>query len=369
MNYYGNRHNEEFIFTRVSWEGFNERENYNYITSGTIEYAVDSALKVTGKFDFEGYDLPNPNDLIRVYYRFTNGGESVKHALATFFVSLPVIDYQDTIHGIKASGSMNAESVLSVLNNKKLGRPFTVSRSSHVLKIVQDLISECGLPIKLHESSSFQMTSDYTFKSTESYLTTINYLLSLASYKDAYPDEYGYIHLVPLNEEGNNLIFANDDNSIMYPQLSNENNWQTTPNVVKLVFNTDEYYMIGTASNLDGSRASLSNRGGRETTYVEEISNVGEGTRSLLLKQKAEEILKEKSTDLEYVKFEHCWIPMNLYDSVTINYSDRSWTGILDNFSIELSPSIKTTSKIKKSLVQDIVIDSSCTVYRGEETE
>ena len=78
-------------------------------------------------------------------------------------------------------------------------------------------------------------------------------------------------------------------------------------------------------------------------------------------------ILKDKSCDIEYAKFEHAYLPMSLGDSCTIDYGDKSWTGLLDNYSITLSPSVKTTSRVKRSLAQDIIIDSSTTIYRGDE--
>lgn len=366
MNYFNNRRNEEFIFTNVSWDNWQELDDYNYIKNGSIEWAAEANLKVTGKFDFEGYVLPDPNNLVRVYYKFASGGEVEKICLATFFVDYSSVTYTDTLRGLKASGNINASSVLSILENKKMGKPFTVKRKQYAVKEAEKLIQECNLNIKVEVPSAFALTSDLTFKPTDSYLTIINSLLDLAGYKQAYPDVYGTIHLEPLSKEGNKLYFKNDDNSIMYPELVNDSNWMTTPNVVAIVYNTDEYFMIATAKNLDGSRASLHNRGNREITYVEQTANIGEDNKPHLLRKRAEELLKSKSCDIEYIKFEHCYLPMKLWDSCTIDYGDKSWTGLLDNFSINLSPSVKTTSKVKRSLSQDIIVESNTTVYRGE---
>ena len=236
MNYFGNRQNEEFIFTNVSWETWSELDDYSFIKSGSIEYATDANLKVTGKFDFEGYVLPDPNNLVRVYYRFKNSGEVEKICLATFFVDYSSVTYTDTLRGIKASGSINASSVLSVLENKKVGRPYTIKRGAYAVKEAERLIRECNLNIKVEIPSAFALTSDLTFKASDSYLTIINSLLDLAEYKQAYPDAYGTIHLAPLSMNGNELYFKNDDNSIMYPELINDSNWMTTPNVVKIVY-------------------------------------------------------------------------------------------------------------------------------------
>ena len=366
MNWFGNRKNEEFIFKRVSWNNWQEHETYNYITSGSIEYAADAELKVSGKFEFEGYDIPDTNDLIRVYYKYTQGSESVEVALATFFMSYSSINYIDTIKGIKASGSINGESVLTVLKNKQIGRPYTIRKGTYSVVKAWELIQECGLRFNAPTlmDSINQLTTDYTFKATDNYLTMINYLMGVAQYKDIYPDEYGIIQMEPLPKRHNTISFVNNDESIMYPEVSSDNNWTTTPNVVKILYNTDTACILATARNLSGSRASLLNRGNREITYVEEVSNVGTGSLRQLLKERAENILKEKSADIEYVKFQHAFVPMGLYDTVRINYGLLSWEGTLDNFSVALKPSVPTVSRVKKSLDKNIVIDSNLMVYR-----
>lgn len=368
MNWFGNRKNEEFIFKRVSWDNWQEHETYNYITSGTIEYAADAELKVTGKFEFEGYDIPDTNDLIRVYYKFMEGGESVEVALATFFMSYTSITYEDTLKGIKAKGSLNGESVLTVLQNKKVGRPFTIKKGTYSVVKAWELINECGLrysaPTLLNSMN--KLTSDYTFKATDNYLTVINYLMGVAQFKEIYPDENGIIQLEPLPQKHNKITFINDDLSIMYPELAADNNWMTTPNVVKILYNTDTACILATAKNLSGSRASLDSRGNREITYVEEVSNVGAGSLRQLLKDKAETVLREKSSDIEYVKFQHALVPMGLYDTVNITYGLLNWEGSLDNFSIELTPSVPTTTRVKKILDKEIVIESNLQIYREE---
>lgn len=366
MNWYENRHDEEFIYKRLSWDNWIENLTYNYITSGSIEYANDSDLKCTGKFNFTGYELPNENDLIRVYYRFKDdSGESQETALATFFASFSSITYTDTIGGLLATGTLNAESILSVLKNKKLGYPLTCKRGANAVEKARQLCEECNLRIHVYPSS-FNLTSDYTFKESDNYLTIVNTLLDMAGYTKAFPDANGIIHLEPKNYDTETITFINNNQSIMYPEVENSNNYAETPNVVKLFFNTDTYSALATASNISGSRASLTNRGNREYTYVESVSNVGNGNISKLLRKRAEEVLKNKSADIEFVKWQHAYIPMKLNDTININYGDFIWSGYMDNYSIDLSPSVKTTSKAKRELSQAITIESSVQIFRGE---
>lgn len=364
MDFNKNRYDEEFIYRRLSWNSWIENLTYNYITGGSIEFSNDASLKVTGKFSFTGYELPNEEDLVRVYYRFKDeSGESQEMALATLFTSYSSVTYNDTLNGLQATGSLNAESVLSVLNNEKIGYPLTIKKATLAISKVREIIEERNLKVNV-VMSPFVLTSDYTFKESDTILTVVNTLLSMADYKDAYPDAYGVIQIEPRNYNYDSITFKNDKNSIMYPEIENENQLSSTPNVVKLFMNTDSASILAVAKNLSGSKASLEARGNREVTYVESVSNVGSGNYSSLLKKKAEEVLKEKSSTVEYVKFQHAWVPMKLNDVININYGDFIWAGNLDNYSIELSPAVKTTSKVKRVLTEDVVITSTVEVYR-----
>ena len=78
----------------------------------------------------------------------------------------------------------------------------------------------------------------------------------------------------------------------------------------------------------------------------------------------AEKKLRERSADIEYVKFEHAYVPIAIYDPVEISYSDLSWAGTADNINISLSPATKTQTRIKRILTENIEISSGTTIYR-----
>ena len=129
--YTGNRHNETFTYKRVSWENWAEYEAYPFITAGSLELATDSDLKVTGSFEFEGNELPNTSDLMRVYYDFDDdNGEHVQNVLATLFVSYAEVEHVDTLTGVKSKGTLDGASMLKALQQKIYGAPFTVDYSA-----------------------------------------------------------------------------------------------------------------------------------------------------------------------------------------------------------------------------------------------
>jgi hypothetical protein len=393
---YGNRHDEQYVFKRVSWENFQEHESYSFIKGGSIEYADSSSLKVTGSFPFEGYELPDANDLVRIYYSFRDdNGEKFEDALATFFATYSELIHQDTTKGIKTSGTIRGASVLTVLEENKIGVPITIPKNENAVYAAEQLAKSRGLPVDA-EISSFTLATDHTFDAGTSYLSMINWLLEIASFNSAYPDAMGTVIMASkMNTVGrqyreyvqglfpssdtfpsselfpqtqtkmhDGIKFVNDAQSIMYPEIRAKNSYQSTPNVVRLLYNVDDACIIAEARNLSGSRSSLSSRGGRETTHFEEIGDLGIGNRAERLRQLAVEKLMELSCDVEYVNMEHAYIPVSLYDPTQIKYGELEWEGNVDNIQIELSPSTRTQLEIKRTLLQDIIIDSAAQVIR-----
>ena len=365
MDWHGNRHDETYTFRRVSWDTWQEHETYDYITHGNIEYAADSEQKVTGSFDFEGYVLPEVSDLIRVYYSFTDdAGEKAEQPLATLFVSYADLTYTDTTRGIKAEGTLDGSSVLSVLTDQKTGAPKTIPKNSNAVYEAEQIVRGAGL-LTDAQPSAYSLSLDHTFDAGTTLLEMVNWLLKAAGYMECWPDAEGIVQMRPSYAAGSGpVVFANNDRSIMYPQVLRTNDWQKTPNVVRLIYNSDEACIAAFAKNVSGSRASLSARGGREITYFEEISDLSGTSRTNALKELAEKELRERSADIEYVRFEHAYVPVGIFDPVEIHYADLAWSGTADNITVDLSPSTKTQTRIRRILTEDIEVSSGAAVYR-----
>ena len=372
MDYLGNRHGERFIFKRVSPDTYLEHGSYDYITDGEIELSTESDLVITGSFSFEGYEIPDTNDLVRIYYRFTDDfGDTKSHALATLFTSYSDLTYVDTTGGLKASGTLEGQSVLSVLQDDIYGAPFIVKRNENVIYKAQTLIREHGLLVE-YTPSSYVMSSDHTFDAGTNYLEIVKWLVEQAGYV-IYPDEMGVVQMQPYDELQRadvKMTFRNDKKSIMYPELEAENSWQETPNVYKLLYNVDTCCMLATARNLSGSRASLDARGGRAQVEFDETGELPEtGNRLENLMNKAVDELKKVSADVEYVTMKHAWCPIYVYDQIKIKYSDLEWQGGLENMSITLAPATETQTKIKRVLYDDILIDKTAEYLRGSDDD
>lgn len=369
MEWTGNRHNETYTYKRVAWSNWQEHEAYPWITSGSLEYSANSELKVTGSFDFEGLEVPDTSDLLRVYYSFDDdNGEHVATPLATLFVSYAGLKHIDTREGVKSQGTLDGESVLKVLKDKIYGAPFTVQRGTNAIYKAQELIKSCGLNVRYTPSITV-LSADHTFDSGASYLEIVDWLCETAGYTPAYPDALGTVKLQPYTDilrQAPTRTFINNELSIMYPEVEEANDWQSTPNVVKLFYNTDLACIIAEARNESGSRVSLDARGGREQTYYDEIGELPEdASRITSLVDLAEAKLRELSCDVEYVSFEHAYVPLDVYELVEVKYSTMDWSGTVENTSIDLAPTTKAQTKLKRELYDEIIVTKQGEVLRG----
>lgn len=368
VNWLTNRYGERYEYVKVSWDDWQEGENYDYITSGNIEFSSTSELKVTGTFEFLGLQVPNTSDLIRVYYSFYDGKDNyVRIPLSTFFVSFSARSLNALANGVASSGSLNASSLLLALQKPVSGVPYTIKKNDNAIHKAQEIVKSFGLNVSYVPDSTIIM-ADHTFSAGTNYLEIVNWLCDQASYRQVYTDEYGTVIFRPKTDidlVDSKWHFANDDQSIMYPEVSQENNWQEVPNVIRLLYNTDAACAIAEARNVKGSRTSLEANGNREITKFEEVGDVGKGKILTNLINKAEEELREVSCDTEYVTFSHAWVPIGLFDVVSINYSNINWIGYVDTMSIDLRSSTKTQTKIRRDLKSKITVEKDGKIIRN----
>lgn len=345
IDYYGNRSKEQFIFRRVSYPGFRELEDYESIYGGSIELSALSTLKVSGSLDFTGKTVPNDHDMVRVYYRFQDDFLDIStECLATMFFSVADPTYNEAI----VEGSMDCSSVLVLLQRKSYGLPYTIPAGTNAVAKAAEIVRSFGLSVSYADQSSYTLSSDHTFDANENYLGIVNWLLDAAGFSSAGVDAYGGVRLEKYQEPTERTVrytFRDDEQSIMLPEVKTSNDYQDTPNVVRLRHTSQDVTVWAAAYNIDPeSKASTVSRG-YENTYEEEISELEGSTPAEMLanlKALALQKLIDKSSEIEKVEMTHCWLPINTNDAIGIDYrmADIEWKGAVTNAKIELAVSI-----------------------------
>lgn len=369
MELYGNRHNERYIFRRVKWPTFEELEEYPYIIDGSLEFSADADMKITGTFNFEGFELPNVDDLMRVYYEFTDdNGEKGTYPIGTFFVGYSDLEYTETIKGLKAKGTLNANSTLKCLEDALCGKPYVINRGQNYIYEAQKICQQFKLPVE-YVPDWQALTLDHVFDAGTSYLEIVNWLTEQAGYLNAYPNEMGVIQLQPASAlELTEITLQNDSKSIIYPTIKRTNDFATTPNVVRYIYDTEHSSIVATAKNLSGSRNSIDAMGGREITEFDDLADLPSGAVLLdALKERARQRVVELSADVEYVDYEHAYIPMQLYQPITLKFSDLDWSGTIDNYTIDLKAGTRVQSKLKRVLEENVTVEVTGEIIRNED--
>lgn len=355
---------QRYSFRRVKWPTWEEGEEYAQITGGEVEMSAFTDLKVDGTLDFEGLEAPDDHDLVRIYYGHADaGGQQPMRPLATLMFSVS----KPTYEGVTVRGKLDCRSMLSVLASKSYGAPFTVAAGTQAVQKAVELTESLGLRVNNPDPSAYAIRDAHTFKEEDAnYLSIVNWLLDAAGYSSAWVDTYGIVQMTPYvepTERKVSITLADDEGSIMYPELSKQSDYSDTPNVVRLCYETDEETLTASASNIDpNSRASLPSRG-YEVTYRESVSELAGDTQAERLEEleaAARRKLVDKSSDIEYVegRCQHVegLAPNN---ALGIDYAraDLEWSGALTNVSIKLTKTMPADFKARRFVRTGLLIE------------
>lgn len=360
---------QRFSFRRVKWPTWEEAEEYTQITGGQLELSAFTDLKVDGSLNFEGLEVPDEHDFVRIYYGYSDSsGEQPMKPLATLMFSVS----KPTYEGMTVSGKLQCRSVLSILASKSYGAPFTIAAGTQAIQKAIELVESLGLRVNNPDPSAYTVKSCHTFKEEDAnYLSIVNWLLDAAGYSSAWADAYGIVQMTPYIEPTERkaaLTLADDEHSIMYPELSKQSDYSDTPNVVRLCFETDEETLIASATNVDpNSKASLPSRG-YEVTHCESVSELDGDTqakRLANLKALAKQRLIDKSSDIEYVEGTCHYVDgLQPNNALEIHYerADIEWSGAITNVNLKLDTAMPADFKARRFVRTGLLIEVSGSV-------
>ena len=359
MRLTGNRRDETYTYRRVDWATWQEGADIGDVTGGTIELGAFTDLKATCTFAFNGNEAPEQDGLVRIYYGFTDeDGERAEYMLGTFLITYAAVTTTDD----RVSGTCDGYSVLKVLADRKCGMPYTVAAGAYPVAEAAAICASLGLNVAQGDESTYQLATDHTFEPDDSYLTVVNWLLTSANFAAVTPSASGECVLQRQGGHGVRFAFDAGAYSIMYPSVQTENDWQSTPNVVRAYYEDEACALYAVAKNVSGSKASLGNRGGRELTLYESVSELdgADATAKLAnLVTFATAKLQDNSGEIERVKLSHPYVPLTPNDGISVKYGAIDWQGNVTNMRINLAPSTKCETETRRLNAPTITVDDS----------
>ena len=345
-----------FFFRKITWPDFKDAELYEDAIGGALEMSALSEVKVNGTLQFDGTP-PDPSHLLRIYYGFTDErGDYEAVPVATMQVQAANPKITEETDGVSKQGTANLVSVLEGLKDVDLNAPYTIKAGGQLIAKAMSLVADHGGPTNSPEVRGYAMSRDYTFPADEAnVLHMVNTLLGFAGYAAAWVDANGVVQITPYVEPSDReavITFESGKDSIIYPEASYENDWGSTPNVVRLSYSTDAEVLTAYAKNVDTAhKASLPSRGGREKTLSENVTELAGDTqaqRLANLKAAAVSKLVDNSAEIEYVEIPCAYMPIVPNDAAQVRYGGIDWKGAVTNYKVNLSDDSDSVARIRR---------------------
>ena len=285
----------------------------------------DSEVETLGSATFEVTDLLG-ECYVRVYLITIQNGKREKHPLGTFLVQTPSSSFDGKTRNV----SMDAYTPLLELKEKQPPIGYYIPKNENIMNMVKRLTQENARAPVSGVNCSAKLNYDFVADTEDTWLTFLTDLTTNAKYAFDL-DELGRILFSPKQDTASlQPIWTYDDNnsSILYPDLSIDHDLYGIPNVVEIIYTTNNNTYYAKVVNDDSNSPTSTMNRGREITYRETKPNlIGEPTQAQVEKY-AEQLLKDLSS-IEYtVSYTHGYCPVKVGDCVRLNYSRAGLNGV-----------------------------------------
>lgn len=263
---------------------------------------------------------------IRVYLIANQNGVKEKYPLGTFLIQTPSL----TFNGMYTDVSMDAYTPLLELKEKKPPIGYYVPKDSNVMDQVCLIARENVRAPLVATTADNTLYSNFVSDNEETWLS---FLIDLAAYAkyEFILDEMGRVLFAPKQDTASlQPIWTYDDgnSSILYPDITLDHDLYDVPNVVEVLYSTNNNVFYSKVVNNDpNSPISTVNRGREIIHRVTDPEKIGEVSQEGV-DEYAKQLLEELSS-LEYtISYTHGYCPVRIGDCVRLNYERAGITNV-----------------------------------------
>lgn len=348
---------QSFEYYKVDPTTWYDVEELKMVRRGNITRDIESdtlgsaSVSVSELFD-ECY--------VRIYLVVEQNGYTHREPLGTYLMSSPSMNFNGTSYTIDISAYTPLMELKE--NNPPLG--YYTKKNTGVIEAVCDLVSEhCRAPmsdsIELYKemediSEGFEdvkLNANFIANYEDSWFNYISDLLSKSSYRFNI-DPYGKISLTKAQEilkMQPKWIFTDDDNSILYTDVSIDRDIFGIPNVVEVINSRSLLggHAITVENNDPNSPVSIQRRGRRIVHRVYNPSGL-QGDDQKSIERYATKLLKQLSALQITISYQHGYCPVTIGDCVMINYRKaglENIKAIITSQSISCTPGCQVSEK------------------------
>lgn len=347
----------DFEFREIEWGTFKDLGRLDSITGGSVELSAFTELKAVATLDFKGAQAPT-SEMVRIICNATDlDGNKASVPIATLFCACDEPLHTPT--GV--AGTLSCSSVLDVLAGDGYGHPYTIKAGTQAVSQAIAMCNIKGIPVNNPDPSAYIIKSDHTFESSASHLEVVNWLLDAAGYGSAQVDAYGSVVMAPYvepTERATSMTFAADRKSILYPELTQKNDWRDSPNKIILNYSNDKESLYAASTNVDpNSPASIVSRRmyKLEAEDVQELDGVTQKQRLKNLEAQALKKLLDNSSEIEYVTFQSQYVPLSPNDAIEIEgIINDVWKGAVTSMHLDLTASMPCSIEARRFIRRDL---------------
>lgn len=319
---------EYYIVDPGTWMDKQRLEN---VTSSSISRDIDSETLGSATIDV----TESPGECyIRIYLIVIQNGNTERFPLGTYLVQTPSTDF----NGKRRTISMDSYTPLLELKEKMPPIGYYIPKGTDIMTIACQLLRENMRAPFAAITSGTTLPDDFVANTDDTWLTFLIDLIYKAKYTFNV-DECGKILFAPRQDLASMqpIWTYNDDNSsILYPELTVEQDLYGVPNAVEVIYSngdnpsdTDTVCTLYAKVKNDDPNSPIStvNRG-REILYRDTNPNLtGSPTREEI-QDYAKRLLKDLSSIEGTISYTHGYCPVRVGDCVRLSYKRSGFEDI-----------------------------------------
>lgn len=311
---------EYYIVNPATWK---DVRHINNVKSGSITRDLGVETLGSATFDIEE---PLGECYIRVYLITIQNGAKDKYPLGTYLIQTPSSKFD----GKNKIVSVDAYTPLLELKENPPPIGYSVLKDTNIMETAYKITKEQVRAPVVAAACTETLFSDFVANTDDTWMTFLNDLMANAKYTFAL-DELGRILFSPKQDMASLQpvwTFDDSNSSILYPEINMDYDLYGIPNVVEVIYSSDDRCYYSRVVNDDSNSPTSTVSRGREIIHrVTEPILYGNPTDEQV-NEYAVRLLRSLSS-IEYtVNYSHGYCPVKIGDCVRLNYSKAGLNGI-----------------------------------------
>ena len=311
---------EYYIVNPATWK---DVRRINNVKSGSITRDLGVETLGSATFDIEE---PLGECYIRVYLITIQNGAKDKYPLGTYLIQTPSSKFD----GKNKIVSVDANTPLLELKENPPPIGYSVLKDTNIMETAYKITKEQVRAPVVAAACTETLFSDFVANTDDTWMTFLNDLMANAKYTFSL-DELGRILFSPKQDMASLQpvwTFDDSNSSILYPEINMDYDLYGIPNVVEVIYSSDDRCYYSRVVNDDSNSPTSTVSRGREIIHrVTEPILYGNPTDEQV-NEYAVRLLRSLSS-IEYtVNYSHGYCPVKIGDCVRLNYSKAGLNGI-----------------------------------------